>query len=439
MKSDAMGSMTAHEHFTRTARAASQLQSEHMARILDLSAARSRVGYVVFERTGATDLAELLRTRGALTVSDALDFTIQIADVLAEAHANGISHGSLRPARVFVSEGADGSPLLKVVGFGVLAQWSLLSAPTCLQAGDSLDDAVRYLAPEQIRLANLVDPRSDIWALGQLLYEMLLGVPAFAGPSSVATLAMIAADPIQSITAARPDVPRALESIVTRCLEKRPEGRYVTVAELVRALKPLVSAETQARIERIVRIGARSPRTTSTFMPPGNALVHIPTPGIFGTTESIPAVPTERVSRTTTPWRVGALLLLVMGTSGIAGVIGAVLTARSWARQATVSVPVLQQSPPAAGALALPKQVSEALQNEQIAQPSAAGQKEPATVTRTGIVESRTRSNTPAPASPIRAETPRAVKHPKVTSPVDSPADTKPAAPNRDHLFDDIK
>jgi len=448
LKADGLGTLSAHEHLIRTARMVAQLQSEHVARILDLSTSRSRVAYVVSERPGVSDLSDLLRMRGALTVSEALDYIVQIADALAQAHAYGISHGSLRPARVFVSESADGGALLKVTGFGVLGQWSLLSTTASLQTGEGLDGALRYLAPEQIRTPDRVDTRCDIWALGLLLHEMLTGVTTFRGSSSAAALAMIVADPVPSITAVRPDVPRALESVVMRCLEKRPDARFANVAELVRALKPLVPAETQGAIERIVRISARSPRSASTLIPPQNALVHLPTRDGFGSA-SPPSLANAQGPHKTV--HLGMVIALVVVTGALAGVLGAVFIARL----PMAPTRTLTQEAPPSQAQPIPQTASGGLQPVQgiaVAQPVSEGAPNPASATAPVTNQQQQVSGPPrAAAAPSAAQqkpfaqgtphkvamSPPVVKQVPPAPEVRQP-EVKTDSPARDHLFDDI-
>jgi serine/threonine-protein kinase len=320
----------AREHFVRTGRMVAQLQSEHVARVVELGISASTPPYIITERHGYADLSELIRVRGALGVTDAVDYAIQISEALAEAHSQGVIHGSLQPANVFISEGADGTPLAKLAGFGAPAQWSLNSTylgTSLQQSQGATRSKLSYLAPEQIRSPGALDASSDIWSLGIILHEMLLGMPAFRGNSSAGTLAMIAADVAPSIAAVRSDVSRTLESVVMRCLEKRPEARYESVIDVARALQPFGSPESETIVERIVRIGARGQRAPSGFVRPQNALVRVPIRNGLGNgaTHSVPG----KLPATLAPLHLGVLAGTVVLLGAIAGVAGALAVSRS--------------------------------------------------------------------------------------------------------------
>lgn len=335
----------AREHFVRTGRMVAQLQSEHVARVVELGISGSVPPYIITDRHGYADLAELIRVRGALNVTDAIDYAIQVSEAMAEAHSQGIIHGSLRPSNVFISEGADGSPLIKLAGFGAPAQWSLSShlGTSSQHAQSAAGSVLPYLAPEQIRSPGVLDASSDIWSLGVMLHEMLLGVPAFRGNSSAGMLAMIAADIAPSVAAVRSDVSRTLESVVMRCLEKRPELRYENIIDLARALQPFGSPDSETIVERIVRIGARGQRSPSGFVRPQNALVRVPVRNGLGSGAAT-AVP-SRLPRTLTPLHLAALASTVVLLGAIAGVAGAIVVSRSLRASASASVARDTQAP----------------------------------------------------------------------------------------------
>jgi len=301
------------------------MQSEHVARVTEIGTLESGAPFFVTELAGYSDLAEVLRVRGPFTVSDAVDVTVQIAEAFAEAHALGVIHGSLRPSSLRMSEGIDGWPLVKVLGFGAMAQWSLSSASVRPVGHRSAvaNSALPYLSPEQIRSPGELDTRTDIWSLGAILHEMLVGWPLYHADNTAALLAMIAADPPSPITGMRGDVPRQLESIILRCLQKDRTSRFATVADLARALQPYAPPETQATIERIVRVMARGSSVPSAYSRPHSAMVHVrshnPGPRPF---ES------KTAPKEASPYRLGILVGAVVVLGAAAGVSGAVFAAQ---------------------------------------------------------------------------------------------------------------
>jgi serine/threonine protein kinase len=105
--------------FLREARAAAAVQSEHVARVLDVTRTAEGVPYIVMEHLAGTDLDQLLRARGPLPVDEAIDYLLQACEAIAEAHAAGIVHRDLKPGNLFLAHRADGSPLVKVLDFGM--------------------------------------------------------------------------------------------------------------------------------------------------------------------------------------------------------------------------------------------------------------------------------------------------------------------------------
>ncbi len=320
------GFADAQEHFARTARTVAQMQSEHVARVIEMGTLESGAPFLVTELAGYSDLAELLRVRGPLSVSDAVDYAVQIAEAFAEAHSLGVIHGSLRPSSLRVSEGIDGWPLVKVLGFGAMAQWSLSSASVrpSSHRGAVVNSALPYLSPEQIRSPGEVDTRTDIWSLGAILHEMLVGWPLYHADNTAALLAMIAADPPSPISAMRADVPRQLESIILRCLQKDRATRFATIADLARALQPYAPPDCQATVERIVRVMARGSSVPSVYSRPHSAMVHVRSHSAGPRTFESKAPPQQ--TPTTIRWGIMVSAVVLLGAA--AGVTGAVFAAQ---------------------------------------------------------------------------------------------------------------
>ncbi|WP_437637358.1 protein kinase domain-containing protein [Sorangium sp. So ce854] len=255
------------ERFLREARAAMQLRSEHAARVLDVGQLGAGVPYAVTEHLEGRDLAELLRERSALELHEALDLVLQACVALAEAHAAGIVHGALEPARLFLTTASGGATLVKVLDLG------LVNEPPGARGGDAAArpdgglGAPLYMAPEQVR-SDPVDARADIWSLGAILYRLLTGRPPFEA-SSLADLALRVASAEPALPSAlRSDVPPAVERALLGCLAKDRARRPANVAELSLALAPHAPATGQERAQRAARLlGATLPPRSRASLP----------------------------------------------------------------------------------------------------------------------------------------------------------------------------
>jgi serine/threonine-protein kinase len=255
---DAMENMEVVERFAREARAAVKIESEHVARVIDVGKLEDGLPYMVMEYLNGRDLAALLDDVGKLSVEDALDYVLQACEAIAQAHALGIIHRDLKPANLFVTTRPDGTTSIKVLDFGI-SKVSLSGASPAemsLTQTAAIMGSPTYMSPEQMRASRDVDPRADIWALGVILYELLTGQPPFVGATMPELCASILKDPPDPVRSTRPDVPAPLDAAILRCLEKNPAARFANVAELAGALvdfapkRARISAERSARILR---------------------------------------------------------------------------------------------------------------------------------------------------------------------------------------------
>ena len=253
------------ERFLREARSAAMLQSEHVVRVFEVSQLPNGAPFIVMEHLRGIDLAELLVQRGPLSFMEACDLLLQACEALGEAHFRGIVHRDLKPQNLFYAQFPDGSPLVKVLDFGISKVMDDGGQPN-LTATDTVMGTPLYMSPEQVRSLKNVDARSDIWALGSILFELVTRSPIFQAPSASALCAMIAMDPPTPLRLRRPDAPPGLEAFILRCLHKDPAGRFHDVAAFAEALAPYASDRGRAsatRIARIVRVsGQQLPATT---------------------------------------------------------------------------------------------------------------------------------------------------------------------------------
>ncbi|MCC6559184.1 MAG: serine/threonine protein kinase [Polyangiaceae bacterium] len=242
--------------FLREARAAAALEGEHVARVLDVGTLDHGAPYMVLEHLQGADLAAVLKERGPLPISEAVDLLLQAGLAIAEAHARGILHRDLKPKNLFLTRRPDGTPLVKVLDFGLskILQGTQGPADASLTATGLIAGSIHYMSPEQIRSLKHADARTDVWALGVIFYEMLGGRRPFQGEGIPAVAAAVIADTPSPISSLRPDVPPPLDAVVARCLEKDPARRIQTVTELARGLAPFGSIRGMQSFESIARL-----------------------------------------------------------------------------------------------------------------------------------------------------------------------------------------
>jgi serine/threonine-protein kinase len=224
--------------FLREAQAAGSIRSEHVVTVFETGMMEPDLLYLVMEYLPGSDLAAIVREPGLLEVDRAVDYVLQAAEALAEAHAVGIIHRDIKPSNLFVTERADGSPLLKVLDFGIS---KAISDQTGLTQTAVMMGSPRYMSPEQLRDVKQVDGRTDVWSLGVVLYELLCKRPPFQGNTITSVAIVIASEPPPPIGEVRADVPPELEAVILRALEKDPNRRIATVGELGGLLLPFVT------------------------------------------------------------------------------------------------------------------------------------------------------------------------------------------------------
>jgi eukaryotic-like serine/threonine-protein kinase len=293
---EAEASPNALARFTREARAAATIRGEHVARVLDVGELPGGAPYIVMEYLEGRDLAQTLADRGTLPPEEACAFVLQACEAIAEAHAAGIIHRDLKPSNLFVTTGPDGSPLVKVLDFGISKALLSGSAEGQLTTTSSFVGSPVYSPPEQLVRAHDVDGRADIWSLGTILFEALAGRPPFVGDSVMHVASKIFNDTPTPLGQVRPDLPPELCAVVMRCLRKLPDDRFPDVSALAQALAPFAPTHSVSadRVARIVAASLPSSQLTaladtvhdsSKVAPSGetpHALVSAKTPPIAG-------------------------------------------------------------------------------------------------------------------------------------------------------------
>jgi len=217
------------ERFFSEIETTAQLQHPNILPLFDSGEADGLLFYAMPYVEGET-LADRLARERQLPVDVALDVTRKLAAALDYAHQRGVVHRDIKPANVLLSSG---EPL--IADFGIALAVTQAGDGRITETGLSLGTP-HYMSPEQASGDRSLDPRSDVYALACVLYEMLIGEPPFAGPSPQAVLARILTTSPTRVTQARPTVPRHVDAVVARALEKLPADRFATMGDFRRAL-----------------------------------------------------------------------------------------------------------------------------------------------------------------------------------------------------------
>jgi hypothetical protein len=225
------------ERFEREARATARLNSPHIATVIDLDTLPDGKPYMVMELLLGNDLAAEIAHHGRLPVDVAAEYVSQALEGIADAHAADIVHRDLKPSNLFLCKSANASvrPLVKLLDFGIVK----LTGEGAARLTGTLDSfgTPDYMSPEQIRASRDVDARADLWSLGIVLYEALVGHAPFEGsPTNV--IASIVTNEILPPSRRAPGIPPVIDAIVMKALRKNRDERFQTAQQFLEALAP---------------------------------------------------------------------------------------------------------------------------------------------------------------------------------------------------------
>ncbi len=245
--------------FSREARAMFRLKSEHVGKVLDIGRLPDGSPFMVMEYLVGTDLGAHLQARGRLPVPEALDYVLQACEAVAEAHALGIVHRDIKPPNLFLSRRVDGSARVKVLDFGISKIPDSSDEKMRLTHASTIMGSPFYMSPEQLRSSASADARSDVWALGIVLYELLSGAVPFTAESPAALYAKLLEEDPRPLHEVVPDVPPGLSAVIHACLARKPERRVQSVEELAARLEPFGGPALAGAAARVAAVRAALP------------------------------------------------------------------------------------------------------------------------------------------------------------------------------------
>lgn len=338
------------ERFGREARAASKIQGPHVARVHDVGTLESGSPYMVMEYLEGEDLAGVLERRGPLPIEEAVGYLLEACEALAEAHAAGIVHRDLKPPNLFLAKQPGQRSIVKVLDFGI----SKIKDPQslALTRTATMMGTPHYMSPEQLTSSRDVDERSDVWALGVILYELVTAKRPYDADTMPEIVARILQNAPPAPSTFLPDAPPGFDEVITRCLRSSATDRYRNVAEFARALEPFADDAHRGSVATIARVlggpsvapqGPGSPALPTAIQGGGYIRRVDATAGPRDDTQmsgvTAAAAPVVTKARPRWPWiAAGAGLVLAVG----------LLTARRW----STPEPPARETPPIAPARA---------------------------------------------------------------------------------------
>jgi eukaryotic-like serine/threonine-protein kinase len=263
LKKEVMRDAAVIQRFIQEAKAASRIGHPNIVDVTDFGKTPEGMTYSVMELVDGTTLSKVNKSAAPLPPERAVRIASQIARALAAAHAKGIVHRDLKPENVFLVD-RDGRPdFVKIVDFGIAKVQPLegvQEGPRLTRAG-SVFGTPEYMSPEQASGRGDTDHRVDVYALGVILYEMLVGKVPLKGESMIRTIAMQMLEPITPPSKVNPDLnlPAALEAIVMKALAKKRDERFASMNDMLAALEDI-----QPRLAQLMALPALPPGATAT-------------------------------------------------------------------------------------------------------------------------------------------------------------------------------
>jgi len=322
--------------FEREARSVAALRTRHVVRVIDVDQTEHEVPYIVMEFLEGRDLDAELNERRALPLDEAIDYMLQACAAMLEAHQMGIVHRDLKPANLYLANDG-GDRIVKVLDFGIS---KVVGAANKLTAAGAVLGTVLYMSPEQVRASADVDPQTDIFSLGVILYELIAGRAPWEGNSQQIAAQIVARDAPDIKTLA--PVPDKVAHVIATMMKREKSARYSNVREVIAALAPFappgsvgaLASEQILREQSAVssRRGARAlpkhtvPMLNAPRAPHGSLTPHDAARGSLVPHSHASTMPLPPSSRAMPPPPRSRATLLIAAGIGILGAAGVVLT-----------------------------------------------------------------------------------------------------------------
>jgi serine/threonine protein kinase len=280
--------------FEREAKASAQLKIANAVQIHDYGI-EDDTPYLVMELLEGEDLEARLMRERRLSLSATLGIVDPVCKALRRAHEVGLVHRDLKPSNIFIARQGGGEEIVKVLDFGIAKSLDPAQAGGVTRTG-TLIGSPAYMSPEQTRRSKQIDPRSDLWSLGVVVYQCLTGQLPFGGEEIVDLLVAICRDPIPIPSKIEPSLGPEVDRFLARALEREPEQRFQSAPEFAQAFTALVSpgGPSPSAAE------ARAPMKSSPVVSPGNSATLAPA------SHTLAATPSQRPRSTALFVAVGA-------------------------------------------------------------------------------------------------------------------------------------